>query len=191
MHKLLTEIKKCNICQPFLSHGANPVLSVHSKSKIAIIGQAPGKLVHETGIPWDDKSGDRLRAWLGVKHDVFYDEEMFALIPMGFCYPGKGKGGDLPPRAECAPKWHDMLFSELHEVKLILLVGIYAQKYYLDNQSMKTLTQTVKNYQQYFPKYLPLPHPSPRNNIWLKRNSWFTNMLVPELQKIIKGAIGT
>lgn len=186
MDKLLQEIRGCTICLPFLEHGANPILSAGLKSKIAIIGQAPGSIVHHTGIPWDDKSGERLRDWLGVNEDEFYDEQLFALIPMGFCYPGKGISGDLPPRPECAPKWHKPILSQMNQLQLILLIGNYAQKYYLKEIVKKTLTETVKNYQEYLPKYLPLPHPSPRNNIWLKKNSWFTADVLPQLQTIVK-----
>ena len=186
MDALLKEIKQCDICLPHLSHGVNPVMSASPKSKIAIIGQAPGSIVHKTGIPWDDKSGERLRDWLGVSKDSFYNPELFALLPMGFCYPGKGKTGDLPPRSECAPKWHNLVLEELQNLELTILIGTYAQKYYLEQTAKNTLTDTVKNYQEYLPKYLPLPHPSPRNNIWLKKNQWFTESLVPELKEIIK-----
>jgi len=184
--ELLTEIKKCTICLPYLKDGVNPVVSASSTSKIAIVGQAPGRKVHETGIPWDDKSGDRLRDWLGVSKQKFYNAEVFALVPMGFCYPGKGKSGDLPPRAECAPQWHEALFNCIDDLRLIILVGNYAQKYYLKETAEETLTETVKNYKKYFPRFLPLPHPSPRNNIWLKKNEWFEHSLLPDLKKIIR-----
>lgn len=174
------------MCLPHLKHGVNPVFTAHPKSKIALIGQAPGSVVHLSGIAWDDKSGERLRQWLNVSTDEFYNEEIFALIPMGFCYPGKGKTGDLPPRKECAPQWHSQLFRHLKELELIILVGSYAQAYYLGSKKEKTLTETVKHYQNYLPKFLPLPHPSPRNNIWLKKNEWFEKDLIPELQSILK-----
>lgn len=186
MDKLLQEIRGCTICLPFLEHGANPILSAGLKSKIAIIGQAPGSIVHHTGIPWDDKSGERLRDWLGVNEDEFYNEQLFALIPMGFCYPGRGISGDLPPRPECAPKWHKLVLGQMNHLQLILLIGNYAQKYYLKEMVKKTLTETVKYYEEYLPKYLPLPHPSPRNNIWLKKNPWFTADVLPQLQTIVK-----
>ena len=186
MKSLITEITKCTICQPHLEHGVNPVMTASAKSKIAIIGQAPGSVVHRTGIPWDDKSGERLRSWMDVSKDEFYDSDLFALIPMGFCYPGKGKTGDLPPRPECAPKWHSLVMDELKELKLILLIGTYAQKYYLKSLVKKTLTETVKSYNTYLPKYLPLPHPSPRNNIWLKKNRWFEELVIPELKRQVK-----
>jgi uracil-DNA glycosylase len=186
MKELIREIKGCEICSPYLVDGVNPIFSIHPNSNIAIIGQAPGSIVHKTGIPWDDKSGERLRDWLGVNEDEFYDEQLFALIPMGFCYPGKGISGDLPPRPECAPKWHKLVLSQMNQLQLILLIGNYAQKYYLKELVKKTLTETVKNYQEYLPKYLPLPHPSPRNNIWLKKNPWFTADVLPQLQTIVK-----
>ena len=161
-------------------------MTASPKSKVAIIGQAPGRVVHKTGIPWDDKSGERLRAWMNISKDDFYNKDLFALIPMGFCYPGKGKSGDLPPRPECAPKWHGILLSQIDDLKLIVLIGNYAQKYYLKDLVRKTLTETVQNYLEYLPKYLPLPHPSPRNNTWIKKNPWFEESVVPELRRKIK-----
>ena len=161
-------------------------MSASPNSKIAIIGQAPGSIVHQTGIPWDDKSGERLRDWLGTSKNEFYNKDLFALVPMGFCYPGKGKNGDLPPRPECALKWHQPVLSRINDLQLIILIGSYAQKYYLQDAVKTSLTDTVKSYQEYLPKYLPLPHPSPRNNIWLKKNPWFNEILIPELKgKII------
>jgi len=186
MKKLLQEIRQCQVCLPFLKDGVNPVLSAHTKSKVAIIGQAPGSIVHKTGIPWDDKSGDRLREWLGINKTIFYKPEIFAIVPMGFCYPGKGTSGDLPPRKECAPLWHQQLLKKMPNIKLTLLIGTYAQSYYLSENKKKTLTETVKNYQDYLPEYLPLPHPSPRNNIWLKKNDWFVKEVIPVLQQRIK-----
>ncbi|MCV9387314.1 uracil-DNA glycosylase family protein [Reichenbachiella ulvae] len=186
MDSLLAEIKNCTLCQAHLQHGVNPVLSAHATSKVAIIGQAPGSVVHQSGIPWDDKSGERLRDWLGVKEEEFYNPQLFALIPMGFCYPGKGKSGDLPPRPECAVKWHEALMSQMNDLELILLIGSYAQKYYLGEKAKGTLTATVRNFNDYLPKHLPLPHPSPRNNIWLKKNPWFTDELLPSLKARVK-----
>jgi len=186
MDALINDIKKCTICLSHLEHGVNPVMSASSKSKVAIIGQAPGSIVHKTGIPWDDKSGDRLREWLNVSKNDFYNKELFALIPMGFCYPGKGKSGDLAPRPECAPQWHQPLLSQMNNLELIILIGNYAQKYYLHNRVKNTLTDTVKNYHEYLPEYLPLLHPSPRNNIWLKKNQWFGATVIPKLRDNIK-----
>ena len=186
MDALLSDIKNCTICAAHLAHGTNPVVSASPKSKIVIIGQAPGSVVHKTGIPWDDKSGDRLRAWLGVSKSEFYDKELFALVPMGFCYPGKGKSGDLPPRPECAPQWHNPIIAKIERVELIILIGSYAQNYYLRDGVKKTLTETVRSFQEYLPRYMPLPHPSPRNNIWLKKNEWFEASVIPELRRITK-----
>lgn len=185
MDKLLNEISKCTICLPHLSHGVNPVLTGSKESRIAIIGQAPGRKVHESGIPWDDKSGERLREWLGIDNSIFYNPEQIALVPMGFCYPGKGKSGDLPPRKECAEKWHQPVFESMKKLDLIVLIGSYAQNYYLGESIKKTLTETVKNFKDYLPKYFVLPHPSPRNNIWLAKNDWFEVEVIPELKKII------
>ncbi|MFK7935802.1 MAG: uracil-DNA glycosylase family protein [Saprospiraceae bacterium] len=186
MEELLLEIRRCQVCLPALEHGVNPVLATHTNSKIAIIGQAPGRIVHETGIPWDDKSGERLREWLGVDNATFYNPEIFAIVPMGFCYPGKGKSGDLPPRKECAPLWHEQLFSKMPHLELILLIGAYAQSYYLKDRKKRTLTDTVNHFQEYLPQYLPLPHPSPRNNIWLKKNEWFEEEVLPVLRKQVQ-----
>ncbi len=185
MSTLISDIKNCKICLPHLSHGVNPVLSFSKKSRIIIIGQAPGSVVHKTGIAWDDKSGDRLRSWLGVSKTEFYNTELFALIPMGFCYPGKGKSGDLPPRPECAPQWHGLVLEQIITKELILLIGSYAQQYYLKKTAKNTMTNTVKNYTEYLPNYLPLPHPSPRNNIWLKKNPWFETSVLLELRNIV------
>ena len=189
MNNLINEIKQCNVCEPFLINGVNPVLNATENSQIAIIGQAPGSIVHKTGIPWDDKSGERLRQWLGITDGHFYNPEIFAIIPMGFCYPGKGKSGDLPPRKECAPLWHKRLFDQMPNLKLTLLVGSYAQAYYLGDKRLKTLTETVKNYKSYLPEYLPLPHPSPRNNIWLAKNEWFEKDILSFLRDTIASII--
>lgn len=186
MKTLLSEIKQCKLCEPYLSLGANPVVTADSNSKIVIIGQAPGTAVHKSGIPWDDKSGDNLRKWMGIDKDIFYNTEKIAIIPMGFCYPGKGKTGDLPPRKECAPLWHKTLFDQLKKVELVLLIGKYAQDYYLKEQAEKTLTETVKNFKAYLPQYFVLPHPSPRNNIWQAKNEWFGKEVLPELKNTIK-----
>lgn len=147
-----------------------------------IVGQAPGSKVHESGIPWNDKSGDNLRSWLGVSKETFYDPDLFALVPMGFCFPGTGKSGDLPPRPECAPQWHRKLWKEMKDIKFTLLFGQYAHAYYLGNGAKPTLTETVKNYKSYLPEFFPLPHPSPRNNIWMKKNEWFGAEVLPELK---------
>ena len=185
MNHLLSEIRNCQVCRSELPLGANPVVQASSKSKIAIIGQAPGIRVHQSGIPWGDKSGDNLRKWLGVEKEMFYNEEIFALIPMGFCYPGTGKSGDLPPMKVCAPIWHQKLFRMMPDIKLTLLLGQYAQHYYLGKETKATLTKTVYSYQEYIPDFLPLPHPSPRNNIWQSKNPWFKEELLPYLKSRI------
>ena len=189
VQKLLSEISRCKICEPELDLGARPVVSLHKKSKIIIIGQAPGTKVHASGIPWDDKSGEKLRSWMDISREVFYDPRIVGIVPMGFCYPGKGKSGDLPPRKECAPQWHELLFAGLEEVKLILLIGAYSQKYYLKKNKEKNLTETVINFEKYLPKYFVLPHPSPRNNIWMRKNDWFEKSVIPALQSKVKQII--
>ncbi len=185
MKGLLTSISTCKICADKLALGPRPIVSAHVNSKIIIIGQAPGSVVHKSGVPWDDKSGENLRTWMGIDTTTFYNSEKIALIPMGFCYPGKGKSGDLPPTRECAPLWHQKLFNKMKDVRLILLIGTYAQHYYLGNKLKKTLTETVKEYKEYLPHYFVLPHPSPRNNIWQAKNEWFRKDVVPKLQDTI------
>ena len=179
---MLKEISKCEVCKPFLELGSRPVLSIHENSKIAIIGQAPGKAVHLSGIPWDDRSGNNLRKWLEVSDETFYNPQKIALIPMGFCYPGKGKSGDLPPRKECAPLWHNALFEKMNKLELIIIIGSYAQDYYLRESKKRTLTETVKSFEEYLPEYFVLPHPSPRNNIWMAKNEWFAENVLPVLK---------
>jgi uracil-DNA glycosylase len=183
MKSLLQEIKHCRICEKHLD--PNPVFAVSKQSKIIIIGQAPGRIVHSSGIAWSDKSGDNLRKWLGVDKTAFYDTSKFGIIPMGFCFPGKGKGGDLPPRAECAPLWHRKLLKQMSKAELTILIGQYAQGYYLDNKKKATLTDTVRNYNSYLPDFFVLPHPSPRNNIWMAKNKWFERDVLPVLKKSI------
>lgn len=189
LRELQDRIKQCKICEEELPLGANPVLMANSKSKIMIIGQAPGIKVHLSGIPFHDKSGDQLRQWLGVTNEEFYNPDNFAIVPMGFCYPGKGKQGDLPPRKECAPTWHGQLMEHLNQIELILLVGQYAQKYYLKKNSKGTLTENVANYQDFLPLYFPLPHPSPRNFMWKAKNKWFEKEVVPELKKRVRNIL--
>jgi len=191
MNNLLAQIKSCNTCEKHLPWGVNPVVSGSTKSKIVIIGQAPGRIVHNTSIPWNDKSGDNLRNWLGIDKATFYNTDLIAIMPMGFCYPGTGKTGDLPPRSECAPLWHQQLLQMMPDVELTLLIGQYAQNYYLKDKTLKTLTETVRHYQNYLPQYFPLPHPSPRNNIWQAKNDWFRREVLPdlkiEMQRVLLG----
>ncbi|MBQ0733863.1 uracil-DNA glycosylase family protein [Aquimarina celericrescens] len=186
MQQLLSDINRCEVCKKYLPLGPRPVVSGHPKAKIVIIGQAPGTKVHASGIPWDDASGKQLRKWLDITNELFYDKTKIAIVPMGFCYPGKGKSGDLPPRPECAPLWHQQLFDHMPALELILLIGQYAQKYYLKEDAKKTLTATVKTYYEYFPQFFPLPHPSPRNRFWLTKNPWFDHDIVPVLREKIK-----
>ena len=186
---LLNQIRDCTICSKDLPHKPNPICSFAYNSKILLVGQAPGTKVHKSGIPWDDASGERLREWLGVSKDTFYDPQSFAIVPMGFCYPGKGRSGDAPPRPECSREWMGKVRSHLDEVKLTILIGQYAQSYFLGEKKQKTLTMTVQNWKAYRPQYIVLPHPSPRNNIWLKKNSWFIESVLPDVKKRVRASL--
>ncbi len=186
MEELLPQIAACQVCSTFLPLGARPIITASPKSKIMIVGQAPGLAVHQSGIPWDDKSGDNLRQWLQIDKQTFYDPDQIALVPMGFCYPGKGKSGDLPPRKECAPLWHQKLLDHMPEIKLTILVGQYAQRYYLGERTHRTLTETVRHFEDYLPRYVVFPHPSPRNNIWQAKNEWFAQSVLPKLQNLVQ-----
>lgn len=179
---LQKEIDKCRICVEFIPNEPNPIYQFSKKSKVIIIAQAPGQIAHDKSIPFDDKSGETLRTWLGVTKDEFYNPDLFAIMPMGFCFPGKGKSGDLPPRKECAPKWHDIILNQLKDVQLIILIGKYSQDYYLKNTAHKNLTERVQNFYDFFPKYFPLVHPSPLNFRWHGKNKWFMLEVVPALQ---------
>lgn len=176
------EVRQCTICKEHLPLGPRPIIQLHEQSRILIAGQAPGRKVHETGVPFDDPSGDRLREWMGISKEVFYDEKQVAILPMGFCYPGKGKSGDLPPRPECAPQWRQPLLTGLKNIQLTLVIGQYAIAYHLPSEGKK-VTEVVANWQAHWPNVIPLPHPSPRNNIWLKRNPWFTDEVLPKLRE--------
>lgn len=179
---LLSEVRGCTHCSMHLPHGTRPVLQYHPSAKILIAGQAPGRKVHESGIPFNDASGDRLRDWMGVTKEVFYDSTQIAILPMGFCYPGTGPSGDLPPRPECAPLWREKLLSRLNNLKLTLVIGEFAQAYHLPEAS-SSVTSRVEAWRDHWPNTVPLPHPSPRNNIWLRRNPWFEQDMVPALQQ--------
>ena len=189
LQDLLTEIRACTLCEDNLPLGSNPVVRASSTARLMIIGQAPGTRVHKTSIPWNDPSGDRLRQWLNLDREQFYDESRIAIMPMGFCYPGKGKSGDLPPRPECAPLWHQRLLEQMPDLQLTLLIGQYSQAYYLDDR-YKTLTERVRNWHKCAPGLIPLPHPSPRNQLWLRRNPWFEEDIVPMLQKRVTELLG-
>jgi uracil-DNA glycosylase len=187
---LVSRIQSCQLCAEHLPLGPNPIVRASTTAKILIIGQAPGTKVHHTSIPWNDASGNRLRDWMQVDKQTFYDEDKIAIMPMGFCYPGKGKSGDLPPRQECAATWHAPMLALMPNIDLILLIGMYSQKYYLPANKKKTLTATVQAWQEYAPLYLPMPHPSPRNQLWLKKNPWFENEVVKALRHRVHNLIG-
>ena len=185
--QLLRNIRACTHCADALPCGPRPVLQAHGSARLRIVGQAPGRKVHATGIPWDDPSGDRLRAWLGLTTEQFYDPRKVAILPIAFCYPGKAASGDKSPRPECAPRWHGQLNSHLSEIALTLLIGQYAQAYYLGRRRKATLRDTILAWKEYLPTgYVPLAHPSPRNQPWLVKNPWFEVTLVCELRKIIQ-----
>jgi uracil-DNA glycosylase len=186
---LLKKIRACTVCESQLPLGARPILRAGAGAKLLIVGQAPGTKVHASGIPWNDASGDRLREWLRMDRETFYDENVVAIVPMGFCYPGKGKGGDLPPRPECAPLWHPKILPLLPGIRLVLLIGNYAQTAYLGEARGETLTDTVRAAKDYLPRYLPLPHPSPRNQLWLRRNPWFDKKILPLLRERVTAAL--
>ena len=190
LERLLLEARRCRICAAHLPLPPRPILRATASARLLIVGQAPGRRVHETGIPWNDPSGDRLRAWLGLTKEVFYNEARIAIIPTGLCYPGKGDRGDLPPRSECAPTWHPRLREALRHLELILLVGAHAQAYYLGNARKRTLAETVRNYREYLPGMVPLPHPSPRNQQWFKLNPWLEAEVLPEVRKLVWRLLG-
>lgn len=185
-NSLIKQVRACTVCSEFLPLGPRPVIQAHPDAKILIVGQAPGIKVHQTGIPWDDASGERLREWLGISKETFYNEKIIAILPIGFCYPGAGERGDLPPRKECFKLWHHKLTSGMPQIKRTLLIGNYAQASYLKSDRKKSLTETVRAWKDYSPEYIPLPHPSPLNNIWLHKNRWFEKDVLPELKELIK-----
>ena len=185
---LVARIRQCRECSGHLPFAPNPIIRVgNGSARLLIIGQAPGTKVQASGIPWNDASGERLRSWMGVTAEQFYDQSKVAIMPMGFCYPGKGKSGDLPPRPECAPLWHDQVLAHLPHLRLTLLIGQYAQERYLGSSRQPTLTETVRAWAEYVDRgYLPLVHPSPRNRLWLSKNPWFESEIVPELQTQVR-----
>ena len=188
LNSLIVKVRACTICAAHLPHGVRPVLQIHPQARVLIAGQAPGRKVHESGVPFDDSSGDRLREWMGVTRKVFYDPEQVAILPMGFCFPGTGKSGDLRPRPECAPAWREPLLGHLHHLQVTLVVGRYAQAYHM-NEERLSLTETVRAWRSYWPNRVPLPHPSPRNNLWLDRNPWFKKDLLPMLRRRVAEAL--
>ncbi len=189
LDELLSEIRACRLCEARLPLGPRPVLRASATARLLIVGQAPGRRVHETGIPWNDPSGDRLRAWLGMDRQQFYDGRHIAIVPVGLCYPGSGPRGDAPPQPECAPLWHPRLLAWMPHIRLTLLVGQYAQAYYLGARRGRTLAETVRRAQTYLPDFLPLPHPSPRNQLWLRQNPWFETEVLPLLRSRVAAAL--
>ncbi len=178
---LLAQVRACTLCADQLPLGPRPVLQMHTSARILIAGQAPGTRVHATGLPFNDPSGERLREWLDVSRETFYDERRMAIVPMGFCYPGRGKSGDLPPRPECAPAWRAQLLGRLRQLELTVVIGHYAQAWHLGGCGT-TLTEVVRDWRRHWPAVVPLPHPSPRNNLWLRRNPWFEHEVLPALR---------
>jgi uracil-DNA glycosylase len=192
LEHLLRDVTECQLCGANLPFGPRPVLRLASTARLLIIGQAPGSKEHQTGIPWDGKSGDRLRDWMNLGPLEFYDEARIALMPMGFCYPGAAtKGGDNPPRPECAPRWHERLLKHLPNLQLTLLVGQYSQRHYLERPSTNSMTETVKAFMEYVPRFFPLPHPSWRSTIWMRRHPWFEAAVLPTLRNLVRETIGT
>jgi uracil-DNA glycosylase len=189
LRRLLGDIRACRLCEAHLPLGPNPVLRASAAARLLIVGQAPGTKVHATGVPFNDPSGDRLRSWLGIDRPTFYDERRIAIVPCGFCYPGRGRGGDLPPRPECAPTWHPKLAPLMPGIRLTLLVGAYAQTYYLGDRRKPTLAETAKTYGEYLPAFWPIPHPSPRNLRWLTRHPWFEAEVVPALRRTVASIV--
>ena len=186
---MLSEIRRCDVCAAHLPHAPRPVVQAARGARVVIVGQAPGSKVHESGVPWRDQSGDRLREWTGLDESVFYDASRVALIPMGFCYPGAANGADLPPRPECAPLWHKRLLARLPTLQLTLLVGIHAQGYYLRNLAKTTMTETVRASADYGPAWFPLPHPSWRSTGWMRRNPWFEADILPALRRRVRSIL--
>lgn len=188
LSSLLVDVRACTVCDANLPAGPRPIVQIGPAAGIVIIGQAPGRRVHESGIPWDDPSGERLRSWLGLSNEEFYDPDLVAIMPMGFCYPGSAKSGDKPPRKECAPLWHDRLLEHLREDRLEVILGTYAQKRYVADRS-SNLTETVANWAAHLPRQAVLPHPSPRNRHWLTKNPWFEAEAVPAIRSRVRQAV--
>jgi uracil-DNA glycosylase len=186
---LLRDVRSCRLCAEHLPAGPHPVLQMDSRASVLIASQAPGRRVHESGVPFDDASGKRLRAWMEIESAVFYDPTRVAILPMGFCYPGTGASGDLPPRPECAQAWREQLLGSMPSLQLTLVIGQYALDYHLANRHKASLTETVRAWRELWPNVLPLPHPSPRNNPWLKKNPWFENEVIPVLRNRLRSLL--
>ena len=186
---ILNEVRACVVCEDSLPLGPKPLVAGKSSARILIVGQAPGRVAHETGMPWNDKSGERLRGWLGMSDGQFYDESLTAIVPMGFCFPGTGKSGDMPPRPECAPLWHERILKSLKHIGLT----VYAGKYAMDHNSggrYRSVTEAAQGFADDLPEKIFLPHPSPRNNLWLKKNPWFESDALPELRERVASLVG-
>ena len=188
--QLLPRIRACDTCVAHLPCGPRPLLQAHPDARVLIAGQAPGKRAHDSGVPFDDPSGDRLREWRGIGPTEFYDARKVAIVPMGFCYPGTGRSGDLAPRSECAPLWRERVLAGMPKLQLTLVIGQYAQRYHMPDNPHSTLTETVRAWQAAGPGILPLPHPSPRNNRWLSRHPWFEAEVLPHLRRVVAAALG-
>jgi uracil-DNA glycosylase len=186
MDALLADIRSCNACAAHLPMGARPVVQASASARLLIVGQAPSLTVHTTGVPWNDKSGEQLRRWLGIERDVFYDPARVAIMPMGYCYPGRGSSGDLPPRKECAGLWHERLLAQMKHIELTLLIGQYAQRHFLGSASKGGVTETVEAFAEYAPRFIPLPHSSPRNTGWFKHHPWFEREVLPVLRERVR-----
>ncbi len=185
----MERVRQCTLCQAVLPHEPRPVVQASPEARILVVGQAPGRRVHETGLPFNDPSGDRLRDWMGISRAVFYDEHQLAILPMGFCYPGTGKQGDLPPRPECAPAWRKAILSHLTHIQLTLVIGRYAQAWHLGSPK-RSVTDAVLEWEAHWPELVALPHPSPRNNRWLKENPWFEDAVLPRLKARVRDVLG-
>ncbi len=186
---LLIAIRACRVCAAYLPLGPRPIVQIGARARLLIVGQAPGAKVHASGVPWDDASGARLRDWLGIDKATFYDAEQVAIVPIGFCYPGRGGGGDLPPRKECAPLWLDRVLAQLPHIELTVLIGSYAQREFLGKTGKSSLTETVAAFAEYAPQFVPVPHPSPRNTAWFQRHPWFDTDLLPILRERVHAVL--
>jgi len=189
MDALLAEIRSCQACAAHLPLGLRPVVQASASARLLIVGQAPSMTVHATGLPWNDKSGEQLRRWLGIEREVFYDATQVAIMPMGYCYPGRGSSGDLPPRRECAELWHARLLAQMKNIDLTLLIGQYAQRHFLGMARKINVTETVEAFAEYAPRFIPLPHPSPRNTGWFKHHPWFERDVLPVLRERVRQLI--